>query len=142
MTWPGGYPMLEKPAVPSGEQAMRPLLAAFIMLSLLSGFAVAQDRSSATNLVANCDRLAASPYDSSRPPDAVGVAPDKLDPKIAIPACEAALNAMLDNPRIMFQLGRAYSADGNYAAAAGQYAAAQAKGHVYAAISLASLYES
>ena len=65
-------------------------------------------------LAAICDQAAASPLDNNRPAGVAGVAPDKIDPKIAIPACDAALKASPDNYRMMFQLGRAYGAAKSY----------------------------
>ena len=40
-----------------------------------------------------CDQTAASPRDADRPPGVAGVASEKIDPQIAIPACEAAAKA-------------------------------------------------
>jgi hypothetical protein len=55
-----------------------------------------------------CDRLAASPFDSERPPEVPGVSTEWLDAEAAIAACS---KATADNPtvaRYLFNLGRAY----------------------------------
>jgi TPR repeat protein len=86
-----------------------------------------------------CDIAAASPDDTSRPADAPGIL--KTDPDVAVPACEAALVADSNNPRLLFQLGRALfqSHDENRArtflersAAQGYSAAQNALGILYA----------
>jgi len=89
---------------------------------------------------ADCDRLAASPFDSTRPAGVAGVLQDKIDAKSAILACEAALKAAPNDHRIMFQLGRSYAADNNYDAAFKQYTAATAKGDLSATVNLGALY--
>jgi len=56
----------------------------------------------ADSFLALCDRLSASPFDSTRPPGIEGVAPQNIDAKSAVPACEDAIKAAPDNSRIMF----------------------------------------
>jgi hypothetical protein len=46
-------------------------------------------------LTANCDRTTAYPYDKNRPKGVAGVPIKKIDPKKAIPACEAAVAVAL-----------------------------------------------
>lgn len=60
---------------------------------------------SVLDLVNECDILAAHPDDPER--YAEGVADDKIVPKLAIRACEKALENARDEPRFHFQLGRA-----------------------------------
>jgi hypothetical protein len=57
-----------------------------------------------------CDRAAVSPTEKNRPFGVPGVFFASIDPKIAIPACQEAASAAPENPRILFQLGRAYAA--------------------------------
>lgn len=73
----------------------------------VSGSAVAQE--------GDCDRLAASPFDKSRPVGVAGVAIDAIDPVKAVPACEAALTATTALPRIKYQLARALQKSGTRA---------------------------
>jgi TPR repeat protein/ABC-type uncharacterized transport system substrate-binding protein len=72
--------------------------------------ASAQDHDTTATLVLACDRAAASPTDKNRPIGVPGVFLASIDSQIAIPACEAAAAASPDNPRILFQLGRAHAA--------------------------------
>jgi tetratricopeptide (TPR) repeat protein len=116
---------------------MRPLSIAFVPPLLWSCLAFAQVPTG----VADCDKLAASPYDSNRPSGVAGVLPEKIDSTNAIPACEAALKAAPNDPRIMFQLGRSYGAADYYKEAFQQYTAAYARGYLIAGVNLGSLYE-
>ena len=63
-----------------------------------------------SELVAACDRAAASPFDKSRPAGVAGVANEKIEPDMAIQACEAAAKAAPSDDRIAMQLGRGYLA--------------------------------
>ena len=56
--------------------------------------------------VKECDLLAAHPDDALR--RAPGVNDKELIPALAIPACEAALQTLPQEPRLLFQLGRAH----------------------------------
>ena len=61
-----------------------------------------------------CDLAAASKYDRSRPANIVGVDANKIDPKSALPACRAALTKDPENPRLLFQMARAFFAGKDY----------------------------
>src|SRR5579864_4387489 len=125
-------------------RAMRSLCLAFFIAASFGCPALAQGQpggGAATSTATDCDRLAASAYSKGLPAGVIGVAPDKIDAKAAIPACEAALKADPGNPRVMFQLGRAYNAGANYDAAFKQYSAAHAKGDLNATVNLAILYQ-
>jgi TPR repeat protein len=87
-----------------------------------------------------CDRLAATSFEDDLPLEVVGLAPSQVDPKLAVPACEAAVKAAPDNPRLMFQLGWAYERAGNYDGARDQFAAAHAKGYALGTLYLGGLY--
>jgi TPR repeat protein len=87
-----------------------------------------------------CDRLAASPTDANRPTDVPGTRPDKIDPKEAIPACEAAANSRPEDPRIAFQLGRAYFAAKAYESARAQFEKASNAGYAPATHNFAIIY--
>jgi hypothetical protein len=54
----------------------------------------------------DCDTLASNPNDPQR--KAPGVLPDKINPTLAVPACEKAVAQYPDDMRLNFQLGRAY----------------------------------
>jgi TPR repeat protein len=62
----------------------------------------------ANKSVTECDKAAASPLDSARPPEVPGVLSENMEPDAAIAACD---KAVADNPRVaryQFNLGRAY----------------------------------
>jgi hypothetical protein len=77
--------------------------AAALIVLVLPAFP--QDQQDATLA---CDQAAASPTDKNRPFGVPAVFFASIDPKIAIPACQEAAAAAPENPRILFQLGRAY----------------------------------
>ena len=90
---------------------------------------------------ATCDRLASSPFDSSRPTNLAGVEISDLDPAAAIPACRAALAADPANPRLTFELGRALAKQGGSEEAIALYRKAAAGGHAGAMNVLGMFYE-
>lgn len=90
--------------------------------------------------ISACDRLAASPLDSTRPAGVEGVRPQNVDAKTAVPACEAALKTAPTSSRLMFQLGRAYAAANEHVKARQQYASADALGHVTATNNLGAYF--
>ena len=94
----------------------------------------------AADVLKECDRAAAASTDKNLPAGVTGVAPERIDPITAVPACEAAARAKPDNPRIMFQLGRAYNAAKDYDSARKQYEKADQLGYASATHNLASLY--
>jgi TPR repeat protein len=63
-----------------------------------------------------------------------------IDAKIAIPACKAAVQAAPDDPRIAYQLGRAYFAAKAYESARTEYEKADAANYALATNNLANIY--
>ncbi|HLQ92373.1 MAG TPA: SEL1-like repeat protein [Xanthobacteraceae bacterium] len=92
--------------------------------------------------VAECDRLAASPFDHLRPPGIPGVLIDRIDASRAVPACQAAAAARPDDGRLILQLGRALYRVGGIAEreAARLYKVAADQGHAVAQNNLGVLY--
>jgi TonB family protein len=88
-----------------------------------------------------CDLAAASPYDPTRSAAVPGVELVKIDPKIAVPACEAALATDPNNPRLLFQMGRASFAGKDQTRARSFYERSAAQGHAGAQNNLAVFYE-
>jgi TonB family protein len=88
-----------------------------------------------------CDLAAASPFDPTRPANAPGVEVEKIDPEIAVPACQAALTTDPNNPRLLFQMGRAFDAGKDKARARTFYESSVAQGHIAAQNNLALFYE-
>jgi tetratricopeptide (TPR) repeat protein len=100
----------------------------------------AQAAQSGESAVHDCDRLAASPTDDTRIADPVDDV--RLQPRLAIPACRAAVHAYPDEPRYWFQLGRALNlagSEGENAEAVYWLNKAHEEGHVDAAAWLASI---
>jgi hypothetical protein len=91
--------------------------------------------------VTDCDRLAASPYDTSRPSRVVGIDVAKIDPGAAMAACDDATRRYPDVARFAFQAGRAAEAGKDYTRAASFYRAAIEKGSSFAMANLGLLYE-
>jgi len=126
------------PLVVAPEAFVRPIFLASALCLLCVCSVSAQDNIAA--LAAICDQAAASPLDQTRPAGIPGVEIDKVDPKIAVPACEAAAKAAPNDPRIAYQLGRAYFAAKTYESARAQYVKADQAGHGLASNNLAVLY--
>jgi hypothetical protein len=72
---------------------MRKTAAAFTALVLLCYPCPSWSQDRTATLIAICDQAAAPPLDQGRPTGVAGVALEKIDPKIAIPACDAAAKA-------------------------------------------------
>jgi TPR repeat protein len=100
--------------------------------------ALASDAAAPVPDANDCDRAAASDFDKQSP--VAGVAFGKIDPKIAIPACLAAIAKYPDSPRLNFQLGRAYDADRNFSEALKFFSKAAAANFALAQVNLGSLY--
>jgi|GEM_PF-5269679 len=115
------------------------LFGATALTVLQAGQVQAQDRSSSA-LMQICDQAAASPLDDRRPSGVSGVDAEKVDPKVAVPACEAAAKAAPTDPRVAFQLGRAYLAAKAYESALAVFEKADGLGYVLAANNLAAMY--
>jgi TPR repeat protein len=90
--------------------------------------------------IAACDTAAAAAFSDDLPAGVVGVLPWKIDPKVAVPACEAAAKLAPDNARIAYQLGRAYIAEKSAAAAFAAFSRADERGYAIAAFNLAAMY--
>lgn len=78
----------------------------------------------------DCDVQAANPNDEQRV--APGVNPASIIPKLAVDACEKAVKAFPDEPRLLYQLGRAYDAANRPADAIKAYKRAMDKNHAMA----------
>ena len=110
---------------------------AYLMASISSSVvAQGQDR------VDDCDLLAASRLDPTRPKGAPGLDPPRILPWKAEPACRAALKREPDNARFLFELGRVlYASGASDAEAVTLFRRASDAGHPLAPVSLGLLYE-
>ena len=66
---------------------------------------------------------------------------DKVDPSLAIPACEAAVRRYSKSDRLLYQLGRAYEKKNDLVAALSQFRKAAQDGYVVAETNLGTRYE-
>lgn len=89
-------------------------------------------------VVTDCDRAAASDFDKQSP--TVGTPFNKIDPKIAIPACLEAVSKDPDSARLNFELGRAYDADKDFPEALKFFLKAAGSNFALAEVNLGSLY--
>ena len=124
------------------EQLMRDssLTLATLLFFIWTWPAAAQHEDASANLFLACDRAAASPSDDNRPAGITGVPSGKLDPQYAIPACEAAVAAAPDEPRVRFELGRAQAVAKDYEAARLQFSRASDLGYAVARASLGAYF--
>jgi hypothetical protein len=94
---------------------------------------------SVTDIVQECDVLAAHPSDPQRVSE--GVADDRIVARLAIVACETAIKADAADPRHVFQLGRALLASGRKADATPQFQKAADRGYAAAWAYLGDAYQ-
>jgi TPR repeat protein len=95
-----------------------------VPLAALSAVESAQGEQDAP--VTDCDTYAASPFDPAHKTG--GVPSEKLNPDLAVPACENAVRRYPNSNRLIFQLGRAYDKNNNYAEALKWYRKAADRG--------------
>ena len=69
--------------------------------------------------ITDCDTYAANDQDPQRKANGVPLA--KLNPAVAVSACEAAVRQFPNSGRLVYQLGRAYYKANNYEAAVSQW---------------------
>src|SRR5262245_9777923 len=77
--------------------------------------------------VTDCDRYAASDVDPQR--TTAGVSFERINPNLAVPACQNAVRQFPDSARLIFQLGRSYDRGKSFIAAFFQYHKAADKGY-------------
>ena len=85
-----------------------------------------------------CDTYAASEFDPQRRAPSVDFG--KIDARLAVPACEAAVRQFPDDMRLRVQLGRAYEKANNFTSAVEQYRKAAAEGFALAQSNLGTMY--
>jgi TPR repeat protein len=102
------------------------------LLGLLGCAAEAQQEAP----VGDCDRYAASEYGETGP----GVSFEKINPKVAIPACQEAVTSNPNSLRFLFELGRAHLKAGDYGVALQLLRKAADQGYAPAQGSIGSMY--
>jgi Sel1 repeat len=93
------------------------------------------------DLITDCDRLAAMPYDTGHPPSLPGVEPDKISITAAAVACNDAMARYPDVTRFVFEAGRVATARRDFAEARRLYEQAAAAGYAMAMNNLGGVYE-
>jgi TPR repeat protein len=86
----------------------------------------------------DCDTYAANPFDPGRV--TAGVPIEKINPDLAIPACESAVRKYPNGIRLIYQLGRAYNRKNDYSSALVQYRKAADQGYAAAKSNLGFMY--
>jgi TPR repeat protein len=107
-----------------------------ICANLISGTDPA--KANQQNPDAQCDRYAARKLGGAV--TAPGVSFEQLDPKMVIPACEAAAQSDPTNGRLLFQLGRGYEKAGRLADALDRYGQAAAASYAPAYGAIGNMY--
>jgi len=109
-----------------------------VALGSVVAFAAAQPSAAQSAEASDCDRYAASDFDKqSRAP---GVPFNKIDPVKAVVACEDAVAKQPGDPRLVYQLGRAYDAKQDFTKAISFFRKAADANFALAEVNLGSLY--
>jgi TPR repeat protein len=93
------------------------------------------------DLVTDCDRLAAMPYDTGHAPDLSGVEVDRINVAAASAACSDAIARYPEVARFSFEAGRVATARKDYAEARRLYEQAAAAGYAMAMNNIGALHE-
>ena len=94
----------------------------------------------ARDAAAECDRLAAHPWDSTRPNDVQGVFFGSIDTQAAWASCNEAMRLNPNVPRLIFEAGRVASARKDFVASIELHRRAAAQGSASAMNGLGVLY--
>jgi TPR repeat protein len=120
------------------DVTMKPRVAAAALAGLLLALAPMSRASAQSADLVLCDRLAADPSDPDRPADVRGTAEiAKADIATAIKFCRTAGSG---SRRALYQLGRAYAANGQMAEAMAAWRKAADKGSTSAMVELGVMY--
>jgi hypothetical protein len=93
------------------------------------------------DLITDCDRLAAMPYDTGHSPDLPGIEVDKIDIKVADTACNDAMARYPEVARFVFEAGRVATARKDYPEARRRLDQAAAAGYAMALNNIGGTYE-
>jgi tetratricopeptide (TPR) repeat protein len=93
------------------------------------------------DLITDCDRLAAMPYDTGHAASLPGLETDKINVAVATAACNDAIARYPDVARFTFEAGRVAYAAKDFAGARRLYEQAAAAGYVMAMNNIGALYE-
>jgi TPR repeat protein len=107
-------------------------------LSIFGSPGMAQSRGSQEAPVTDCDAFAADPFDSDR--KASGIPFEKINPKLALPACKGAIQQYPNSKRLAYQLGRAFDKIADYGSALFRYRQAAEQGYAPAQTAVGFAY--
>jgi len=93
------------------------------------------------DLVTDCDRLAAMPYDTGHAPELAGLEVDKINVAAAAVACNDAMQRYPEVARFTFEAGRVATAGKDFAEARRLYDKAAAAGYAMAMNNIGAFYE-
>jgi TPR repeat protein len=99
------------------------------------------DDSQRRDLITDCDRLAAMPYDAGHAPEVPGLEQGKIDIPKALAACNEAMRLYPDVMRFVFEAGRVASARKDFVEARRLYDKAAAGGYAMAFNNIGGMYE-
>jgi uncharacterized caspase-like protein len=137
----GNFYFAGKPAAqaarPSPDGPQMPALSPPVQQARLSS----SDDALRRDLITDCDRLAAMPYDTGHAPSLAGVEVDRINVSAAAAACTDAITQYPDVARFTFEAGRVATARKDYAEARRLYDQAAATGYPMAMNNIGALYE-
>jgi Caspase domain/Sel1 repeat len=93
------------------------------------------------DLITDCDRLAAAPWDTGHSPDVFGVMIEKIDVVAAGRACDEAMQRYPEIARFVFEAGRVANARKDYGTSRQLYDRAAAAGYALAWNNIGASYE-
>jgi len=93
------------------------------------------------DLVTDCDRLAAMPYDTGHAPGLAGIEQDKINIPLATTSCNDAMQRYPDVARFVFEAGRIANARKDFAEARHLYDRAAVAGYPMALNNIGGMYE-
>jgi TPR repeat protein len=111
------------------------------LLAITALLSYRADIPSSSDVITDCDRLAASPSDTSRPKGVTPVEFSRIDTSAATAACDDALRRYPGIPRFFFQAGRVADARNDHERAMQLYQAAAGMGSAVAMYNLGNLYQ-
>jgi len=109
---------------------------AVLFAAIATGVLALSPKAQAEDNRSLCDTLAASNYDTTRPPGLVGVEQEDIDIAKALPACRDVQAKAPGDARMAFQLGRVLMQDGKEAEALVLFEQAAKAGHAAAMVNL------
>jgi Caspase domain/Sel1 repeat len=133
----GNFYFAGKPVPTASPEAAAPSGAPAVVEARLSP----PDDNWRRDLITDCDRLAAMPYDTGHAPSVAGVEPEKIDIAAAAKACDDAIAQYPDVARFTFEAGRVAHARKDYAEARRLFENAAAAGYAMAMNNIGGLYE-